>query len=204
MAKGVHLLPDGCTWPIIPEVSELWAPSFVPAAGCGTREPEWFVIRYVAGRERSVFRLVDFLKLRYRAFGYRFKIPRTRHRKSYYTTRQWMPGYFFIEFDVAHDFWQQLLYVPHVLEILGNPSPLPKVGSGSVVDLEARLPPTPEGPTTRTSIRPGTLVRIEVGPFAHFVGPVLRSDKRAVVLLPMVFGRPTELTVPIKDATVIG
>jgi transcription antitermination factor NusG len=69
------------------------------------------------------------IDLNYRLFTYEHQRPRRRP-----TIRSWLPGYFFIEFDM-HDEWYQLNRVPGVIEILQRP-----LEAELIDDLVERLP----------------------------------------------------------------
>jgi transcription antitermination factor NusG len=189
------------------ELSEpvVWIPDLSPLVrGAGEREVEWYVLKYVAGKERVLQRIMDFIGVDYKIFSYKFKLPRTRKRSGRWVRRYWIPGYMFVEFDIRRDVWQELLRAPYVLEILGNPSPVPKLGDGSMVDLAARLCEHPEDPASETCIKPGTIVRVNKGSFVGFEAPVIQSTRSKVVLMPMLFGHLCEATVSVRDVTVIG
>ncbi len=188
--------------------TELWSPGFIPAIRGAERSTAWYVVKYVSGHEAAMLRVFKSLKLDYRLFTYQFRLNRTRHRKGRFTTRCWLPGYFFVDFDVERDLWQQIFHVPYILEVLGEPTPLPLISSkkhgSSMLDLMARLPENPEKPHAETSIKAGTVVRIDAGIYSKFSGPVIKSDRKYVMLMPMIFGRPTPVQISVRDITVIG
>lgn len=173
-----------------------YTPEFVNAIRAqADRNPYWYVLRFVTGKERLLRRLLDQTRLPYHHLT--FMHPQRRQRP---TERAWLPGHMFIHFDVARDFWQQILHMPAVLEILGDPSPLPP---GLMEDLVGRLPSRVAKASAFSTIAPGQTVRLIKGPFTGFECVVTWSDRRHVKVISVMFGRPTELMMKIEDVRVI-
>lgn len=174
-----------------------YTPEFVPAIRAETnRNPYWYVLRFITGKERLLRRLLDQTRLPYHHLTFEH-----RPRRQRPTERAWLPGHMFVHFDIARDFWQQILHMPAVLEILGDPSPLP---DGLMEDLVGRLPNRIAKAAAFSTISPGQTVRIIRGPVAGFECVVTWSDRRHVKVISMMFGRPTELILKIEDVLVIG
>ncbi len=205
-ADGIEAGIDGASGPAIaqnnPTISASrsmgvnYSPEFVTAIRPGAeREPEWFVMRFITGKERLLRRLLDQTRLPYHHLTFEH-----RQRRRPPTERAWLPGHMFIHFDRRRDFWQQILHMPAVLEILGDPSPLPV---GMMEDLVGRLPNRVAKASAFSTIPPGQTIRIIRGPVAGFECVVTWSDRRHVKVISMMFGRPTELILKIEDVLVI-
>jgi transcription antitermination factor NusG len=94
------------------------------------REPWWHAVRFNHSRARVLEPLLGVINLNYRLFTYEFQRPRRPP-----TIRSWLPGYFFIEFDMLHDAWVQIKRIPGVIEILKRP-----LEAELIDDLVDRLP----------------------------------------------------------------
>ncbi len=106
-----------------------------------------------------------------------------------------------MNFDVKRDNWQQVLRMPSVLDILGGPDPLPE---GMVEDLVGRLPAQVSRSTPVAAIAPGSLVKLQKGPLEGWECRVTWSDRKSVKVVAIMFGRPTEVQIPVADVRVIG
>lgn len=161
------------------------------------RIPEWFVLRYVAGKERLILELLRQTKLAFHHLEYDIRLPRTKG----WTKRAWFPGYVFVEFCKDYDDWGQILRMPYALEVLGRPTPLP---SNLIEDLLARLPKRFTRPSVISCVAPGTRVRVKKGSFEGHEAPVMWSDRRKLKIILMLFASPVEATVDISDVEIIG
>src|SRR3954447_23147772 len=79
---------------------------------------------------------IGVINLNYRLFTYEYQRP-----PSPPTIRSWLPGYFFIEFDMLHDAWGQLNRIPGVIEIPKRPleAELIPVVRSVIEQLDARI-----------------------------------------------------------------
>ena len=181
-----------------PECQAFWSAILLqpPVHGCVSyREPRWYAVRFGQINERLMLRLLDLIGLPYHIFTYLHQVGRQRE-----TTRSWLPGYMFVEFDAVRDDWGQLNRVPGIVEVLGGPTPL---DTGVVEDLVERLPRRlpKNGPDTEVPV--GTEVRITDGMFRGHVGKVIKSDRRQVTVLWMMFGHLREQTLRTADVEVV-
>lgn len=159
------------------------------------REPLWYVLKYVSGKEKVLTWLLWHIGLPFQHLTYLQKV-----KRSAPVQRAWLPGYIFLSFDRIRDNWGQVLRMPYALEVLGDPSPLPP---GLVDDLVLRLPQRPAKPTAFSCIAPGTRVRFRKGAFAEHEGPVTWSDRRKVKVMLMLFNRPEELLADVSDVVIL-
>jgi hypothetical protein len=91
--------------------------------------------------------------------------------------------------------------VPGIIEVLGSPTPLEE---GVVEDLVERLPRRLPRNGADVALAVGTEVRITSGMFQSHVGKVIRSDRRYVTVLWMMFGHLREQTLRTVDVEVVG
>src|SRR4051812_14008405 len=144
--------------------------------GCGSyRNPRWYTARFGQINERLMLRLLDLIGLPYHIFTYLHQVGRQRE-----TTRSWLPGYFFVEFDRELDDWGQLNRVPGIIEILGSPTPL---DTGIVEDLVERLPRRLPKPAPGVTVPVGAEVKITKGVFLGHVAKVIDADCQYVTVL---------------------
>lgn len=169
---------------------------FVPMVAWADREPLWYVLKYVSGKEALVTRLLDYVRLPYRHLVFRQRVKRFKEPVE----RAWLPGYMFLSFDRVRDNWGQVLRMPYALEVLGDPSPLPP---GVVDDLVLRLPLRPTKPSAFSCIAPGTRVRFRRGAFLDHAGPVTWSERRKVKVMLMLFNMPKEIEVDVSDVEIV-
>lgn len=184
------------------------------APGCGSyRNPRWYTARFGQINERLMLRLLDLIGLPYHIFTYLHQVGRQRE-----TTRSWLPGYFFVEFDRELDDWGQLNRVPGIIEILGSPTAL---DTGIVEDLVERLPRRLPKNSAHTVVPIGTDIRIaDRGAFHGHIAKVIPGKKGAPVQLPdgswedpdpgyvtvlwMMFGNMREQRLRVADVEVVG
>jgi len=185
-----------------------WKSDFVPAirpAPVGqpdsVRYPEWFIIKYNHKGEVLLTRILDQIGLEHHVFKFLEK----RRRKPP-VIMPWLPGYMFVRFDVELDFWQQLLDMPHVIEVLGSqvPRPLPSGdGPGSMDDLRKRLPGRFGKSQAFTSVPVGKEVLITAGIGKNHVGRVTWSSPKRVKVIIMMFGQPIEAELSSADVKIV-
>jgi transcriptional antiterminator NusG len=158
------------------------------------RCPEWFVLHYIVTHETILLRLMNIIGVRYRHFTF---IQPSERRRGPSTTKRWFHGYLFVECDIVLDRWQQLLNMPGVVTILGDPSPI------TIEDID-RMEMVCCGEVKRGDpgfkVKPGDNVRICDGPFTSFPGVVseIKYDKRLVTVVAMIFGRPCDVELHVS------
>jgi transcription antitermination factor NusG len=189
-AAGIEI-PQGVLWDFAPAI--LSGPEDL---GCGSyREPRWYAVRFGQISEPLVLRLLDLILLPYHIFTYQHQTG--RHRT---TTRSWLPGYMFVEFDPS-DNWRQLLLIPGVIEVLGSPTPL---ADGVIEDLLTRLPRRLPKNTAHTVIPVGSAVRVKDGPFSGVEAKVIEiKDDDHVCAMWMMLGALREQVFRVADLEVV-
>ena len=165
------------------------------ASSAVLRNPEWFVLRYVAGHERLLLNLIRYIRVPYQYLSYKQPVPKSRP-----IDRAWIPGYLFLEFDRIRDNWGQILRMPYALEVLGAPTPLPP---GLIDDLVLRLPARLAKPSALSCVAPGVRIRIKRGSFQGHEAAVTWSDRHQLKVILMIFNRPTEVTLDFRDIEIV-
>jgi transcription antitermination factor NusG len=159
------------------------------------RDPQWYVVKVVSTHEKILLRILDYVDMNYHNLTYLHFAPKKKP-----TTRAWVPGYMFLEFDMG-DRWQQVLRMPGVLEFLGKPTPL---SPGVMESLLERMPPYLPKAAATSCVAPGTLVRVIKGAYNMFELVVTAADRRNVEGVVFIFGRPTIARISRSDVEVIG
>jgi transcription antitermination factor NusG len=154
------------------------------------REPWWYAVRFYPHRAQE--RLLRILGFDYRLFTYTQRRPRKRP-----VIRNWLPGYFFVEFD-AYDDWAQLSYIPGVIEVLRTPITYDEIES-----LTQRLPTIIEPAGENESIARGTVVRVKNGTFQGYTAPVIWSERKRAKIMTMMFGRPLPAEFRTRDVEIV-
>jgi transcription antitermination factor NusG len=175
----------------------IFVADFVRAIAPGAmREPLWYTVRYVSGKEKIFTWLLDYIALPFQHLTYLQKVKKTKNPVE----RSWLPGYMFINVDIRRDNWSQILRMPYALEVLGDPTPLPH---GVVDDLVLRLPLRPNKPSAFSCVAPGTRVKLRKGAFAGHEGPVTWSERRKLKVMLMLFNAPREVQADVSDVEVL-
>lgn len=183
-----------------------WKSDFRPAIrppvgqADSVRLPEWFVIKYNHKGEVLLKRILDQIGMEHHVF----KFLQKRRRKPP-VIMPWLPGYMFVRFDVELDFWQQLLDMPHVIEVLGSPvpRPLPAADEGSFEDLVKRLPTRFGKSQAYASVAVGQDVLITAGIGKGHAGKVTWSSPKRVKVIIMMFGQPIEAELSSADVKTV-
>lgn len=164
--------------------------------GCVSyRRPRWYAVRFGQINEALIVRLLNLVGLPYKIFTYQHQVGRRRA-----TTRSWLPGYMFVEFDVLLDEWRQILRIPGIIEVLGDPTPL---DYGKIEELIERLPSRLPKNDPGADILIGSTVRILNGVFRDHVAKVCESGPNSVKLVWMMFERVITATLRPKDVVVV-
>lgn len=134
--------------------------------------------------------------------------PRTRTEINYSRGRKrvriapYITGYIFIRFDPVEDEWEPIQWARGVRTVPGWPAKVREHQLIPLLGLVGRNGFIDEAEADRVlfDFKVGDNVKVPIGPFAGFVGPVVGvEDKRLSVLLE-IFGRKTEVRVDKKLA----
>lgn len=117
------------------------------------------------------------------------------------------PRYLLIQADLAVDGWRRIYSLPGVetvLGIQGRPTPLPPgsldlLFAACDVDGVMYLPEPVRAPRPR--IARGTVVTVEAGQFAGWVGVCRWSSRKRVAVLLSLLGREVQVLLPRDDVT---
>jgi len=119
-------------------------------------------------------------------------VQETRGTRKRVTSRNFYPGYIFVQMDLTERTWHLVKDTPKVSGFVGgrHPTPVPE----PEIDLIAQQ--VAEGaakPKPRVSFEQGDHVRVTDGAFANFTGTIeeVKPDKQKVRVLVSIFGRAT-------------
>jgi transcription antitermination factor NusG len=191
-----------------------WKSDFLPAirfvndsSSQVRRVPEWFVLKYDHKGEVLLRRVLDQVGMEHHVFTFLQK-----QKRKPPVIKPWLPGgYMFLCFDLMCDRWQQVLDMPHVIELLGSPvpKPLPPRGDGllprpgSMDDLRLRLPSRLGKSTAYADVAVGKRVRVLAGLGANHIGVVTWSNLKRVKVIIMMFNRPIEAELSSADVKIL-
>jgi transcriptional antiterminator NusG len=142
--------------------------------------------------------MLDYARITHHQFTYL----RPYGRRKLPVTQSWFPGYLFLEIDTARDYWQQIYLMPGVIGLLGSPRP-GVISAADMAHLNAELSAPLAPCTPATAIPPGTQVRIIKGSFSDHTAVVRSSDRQRLVVMGMVFGRPTPIELTPGDVEIV-
>lgn len=113
------------------------------------------------------------------------------------------PGYLFVSFDPNVDQWRCIASTRGIWAILGDTPEKPKPIPHGVVEkfierTSARRIVDDPGQARDVIYQKGDLLRVAGGAFKEFEGVCLMSTKDRVKVLLSLFGRPTEVQVPVN------
>lgn len=179
------------------ETVDDWISEFSPAVGGSTgRDPLWYTLRYMSGREKTLLLLLKYVGLPYSHLTYTQRV-----KRAHPITVAWFPGYMFLNFCQWSDNWAQILRMPGAIEFLGEPSPLP---AGVVEDLALRLPQKLARPSKLSCFAPGVRVRVKSDhPLEGHEATVTWADRRSVKVIAMLFNRPTEVKLDASEVETV-
>jgi len=160
---------------------------------------KWYVIQAYSGYENKVkLALLERIKQAgmEESFG-EILIPKenvqeNRGGSKRVTSRNFYPGYIFVEMNLSDETWHLIKDTPKVSGFIGgrHPSPVPRP------QIEAIAQQVADGaakPKPRVVFEQGDHVRVTDGAFANFTGTIeeVKPDKQKVRVLVSIFGRAT-------------
>ena len=122
-------------WTAEPSCSTIGATEFAPAIVDGAeRTPQHFILHYHIGAERALLRVLDIVGANWTILKFTRKRPRRRGTE----TRYWLPGYAFLNLDIAADRWQQNSPCARGLAVLRHPPQ--SISEADFTDMRLRCP----------------------------------------------------------------
>lgn len=163
-----------------------------------TSHMKWYVVQAYSGYESKVK-----LQLEERirqagleaAFG-EILIPKesvqeTRAGKKRVVSRNFYPGYMFVQMDLSDETWHLVKATPKISGFIGgrHPSPVP---APEIAVITSQIEHG-KRPVARVDFEPGDHVRVSEGAFANYTGTIeeVNAEKQKVRVLISIFGRAT-------------
>jgi transcriptional antiterminator NusG len=165
-----------------------------------TLERAWYVVHTQSGHEDRVRNLIQRKIETDRLEGKIFQVMiptedvvEVKKNKKKISKRKFFPGYVLLDMKVDEETYWLIKGVPGVSGFLGElrPTPLPEEEIKSILDLTTTAA---EGkPRPAVQFEKGENIRINEGPFRHFVGIVeeVNDAKAKIKAMVTIFGRPT-------------
>lgn len=165
-----------------------------------TNERCWFIVHVLTGREEIVKNAI--LKARETAnlsdYIFQVMIPtedvvQIQKNKKVVRKRKFFPGYILIEMVVDSESYWAIRNIHGVTGFLGGAKPIPLPESEIKAILELSQAQEGSKPRPAITFEKGESVRINEGPFKHFVGVVeeVNEEKAKLKAMVTIFSRPT-------------
>ena len=160
---------------------------------------KWYVIQTYSGYENKVkLSLEERIKQNgmEEAFG-EILIPKenvqeTRAGSKRVTSRNFYPGYVFVNMDLNERTWHLVKDTPKVSKFVGDRHPTP-VPESEIRLIAQQVAEGAAKPKPRVVFEQGDHVRVMDGPFANFTGTIeeVKPEKQKVKVLVSIFSRAT-------------
>ncbi|MBI4368681.1 MAG: transcription termination/antitermination factor NusG [Elusimicrobia bacterium] len=161
----------------------------------------WYVVQTTTGREEHVRHMIDKARDASTTVGsriYQVMIPtedvvRIQKNKKVVSKRKFFPGYVLIDMEVDNETYWLVRNITGVSGFLGGDKPvrLPETEVKGILELTE----TTEGSKPKPAVMfgKGESVRINEGPFKHFVGVVedVNEERARLKAMVTIFGRAT-------------
>ena len=163
---------------------------------------QWYVLRAVSGKEAKVKEYID-AEIKNGSFGGFVrevlipteKVLQLKNGKRVEKSRNFLPGYVFVEAQLVGEIAHTLRQTPNCLGFLGgldNPSPVPQS------DINRMLGAAEEAEFAADVNIPyevNEVVKVTDGPFSGFTGIIeeVNTEKRKLKVMVKIFGRKTPL-----------
>lgn len=167
--------------------------------GSSSMAKKWYVVQAFSGFENKVkLSLLERIKQAGKEdlFG-QILIPMenvqdSRGGNKKVTSRNFYPGYIFVEVEMTDDVWHLIRDTPKVSGFVGGQRPTP-VPPPEIATVEQQMADGAAKPKPRVVYEPGDHVRVNDGAFANFTGTIeeVNPEKQRVKVLVSIFGRAT-------------
>lgn len=159
----------------------------------------WYVVHAQSGYEDRVKRMLE-NKMAELANGrvHQIFIPteevvEVKRNKRAVKKRKFFPGYLLVDMDIDNETYWMIRNIQGVTGFLGDPKPAP-LPAEEIQEIFALTTSNQGGkPKPAIQFEKGETVRINDGPFRHFVGVVedVNEPKAKLKAMVTIFGRPT-------------
>jgi transcription termination/antitermination protein NusG len=116
-----------------------------------------------------------------------------RRNKKQVKKRKFFPGYILVNMEISNETYWLIRNTPGVTGFLGGVKPVPLPDSEVQNLLQLAATPAASKPRPAILFDKGENVRINDGPFRHFIGSVeeVNEDRAKLKVTVSIFGRPT-------------
>lgn len=160
---------------------------------------KWYVIQAYSGYENKVrlsllerIKQADMQDLFGEILIPKESVQENRSGKKRVVTRNFYPGYVFVQMQLTDESWHLVKNTPKVSGFIGgrHPSPVP---APEIDVISTQVAQGSAKPKPRVSFEPGDHVRVTEGAFANYTGTIeeVNADKHKVKVLISIFGRAT-------------
>jgi transcriptional antiterminator NusG len=168
----------------------------------------WYAIYTYSGYEKRVKRDIEH---RASIEGLREKlgqilIPEERiieikEGKRKESTRNFMPGYVFIQMEPLDDLFKMIREVNGVSQFVGSEDKASELSEAEVRNVLGLIEDKQEKPKPEIKFRVGDQVKVIEGPFANFVGTVehIDQDRGRLKVMVSIFGRSTPVDLAVLE-----
>ena len=160
----------------------------------------WYVIHTYSGHEDKVKATLEKMIASQNLANkiYNILIPtedvvEIKKNKRTIKKRKFFPGYVLADMSIDNETYWLVRNTPGVTGFLGGvkPTPLPEAEAKNMIDLSTALPDSK--PKASIQFEQGETVRINEGPFKHFIGTVedVNEERAKIKVVVSIFGRGT-------------
>ncbi len=160
---------------------------------------KWYVVQAYSGYESKV-KLALLERIRQESMEHKFgeilipkeNVQENRAGNKKVTTRNFYPGYIFVQMDMDELSWHLIKNTPKVSGFVGGQAPTP-VPNAEIAAIAQQVADGAAKPKPRVVFEIGDHVRVIDGAFANFSGSVeeVKPEKQKVKVLVSIFGRAT-------------
>ncbi len=160
---------------------------------------KWYVVQAYSGYENKV-KLSLLERIKQAGMGDSFgeilipkeNVQETRGGNKRVTTRNFYPGYIFVQMDLNEHTWHLIKDTPKVSGFVGGRHPAP-VPAAEINAIAQQVAEGAAKPKPRVVFEENDHVRVTDGAFANFTGTIVevKPEKQKVRVLVSIFGRAT-------------
>lgn len=167
-------------------------------------EKHWYLIHTYSGHEDKVKASLEkakasggFLDRIFQVVIPTEDVIELKKNKRQIRKRKFFPGYVLVEMNVDNQTYWQIQNTPGVTGFLGGAKPIPLQETDVKRLLELAATPNTTKPRPAVLFDKGENVRINDGPFKHFIGTVeeVNEDRAKLKVTVSIFGRSTPVEV---------
>jgi len=165
-----------------------------------SQEKKWYLIHTYSGHEDKVRSAVE-KAVAVKGYGDRIaqvvipteEVIELKKNKKQIRRRKFFPGYVLVQMEADNETCNLIRNTPSVTGFLGGANPIPLAPGDVERMMELNATPKTAKPRPAVVFDRGENVRINEGPFRHFVGTVeeVNEDRAKLKVTVSIFGRAT-------------